>query len=127
MVGGTVNDIGDWMLSLALPVYVFTETGSGRDTALVFLIDLFIGVVFGPFGGALADRWDLRRTIIGTNVLQALTLLPLLAVTHDRVWLVFIVSAAQAPTTSSAPEISTFSATENCTPCVCCPSRSVVS
>ncbi len=96
MVGGTVNDIGDWMLSLALPVYVFTETGSGRDTALVFLIDLFIGVVFGPFGGALADRWDLRRTIIGTNVLQALTLLPLLAVTHDRVWLVFIVSAAQA-------------------------------
>lgn len=96
MVGGVVNDIGDWMLSLALPVYVFTETGSGRSTALVFLIELIVGVTCGPFGGTLADRWNLRRTIIGTNVLQALTLLPLLAVTHDRVWIVFVVAAAQA-------------------------------
>ncbi len=92
---GVVNDIGDWMLSLALPVYVFTETGSGRDTALVFLIDLLVGVTCGPFGGALVDRWNLRRTIIGTNVLQALTLLPLLLVNEHRIWIVFIVSAAQ--------------------------------
>ncbi len=94
--GGTVNDIGDWMLSLALPVFVFTETGSGRNTALVLLIDLVVGVAFGPFCGALVDRWNLRRTIIATNVLQALTLLPLLAVNHDRVWVVYVVSAAQA-------------------------------
>ncbi len=96
MFGGTVNDIGDWMLSLALPVFVFTETGSGRDTAVVLLIDLLVGVALGPFCGALVDRWNLRRTIIATNVFQALTLLPLLAVNHDRVWLVYIVSAAQA-------------------------------
>ena len=96
MAAGVVNDIGDWMLSLALPVYVFTETGSGRNTALVFLIDLFVGVTCGAFGGALADRWNLRRTIIGTNVLQAVTLLPLLFVNHDRIWLVFVVSALQA-------------------------------
>ena len=73
---GLVNDIGDWMLSLALPIYVFTETGSGRDTAAVFLIELVVGVAFGPYGGALADRWDLRRTIIATNLLRAVTLLP---------------------------------------------------
>lgn len=96
MAGGVVNDIGDWMLSLALPIYVFTETGSGRDTSVVFLIDLFIGVTCGPFGGALADRWNLKRTIVTTNVLQAFALLPLLAVNHDRVWLVFVVAAAQA-------------------------------
>ena len=28
-VGGLVNDIGDWLLLIALPVYVFTETRSG--------------------------------------------------------------------------------------------------
>ncbi len=93
---GVVNDIGDWMLSLALPFYVFIETGSGRDTALVFLIDILVGVAFGPFGGALADRWNLRRTIIGTNFLQAVTLLPLLLVTEHRIWIVFVVSGAQA-------------------------------
>ncbi len=96
MFGGVINDIGDWMLSLALPFYVFVETDSGRDTALVFLIQLLIGVAFGPYGGGLADRWNLRRTIIATNVLQAVTLLPLLFVTRDRIWVVFIVSGLQA-------------------------------
>ncbi len=62
----------------------------------MFLIQLAIGVAFGPYGGALADRWNLRRTIIATNVLQAITLLPLLFVTPDRIWVVFIVSGLQA-------------------------------
>ena len=96
LVGSTVNDTGDWMLALALPIYVFTVTGSGRDTAAVFLIQLVIDVALGPYGGALADRWDLGRAIVATNILQALTLLPLLAASRDRVWIVFLVAAAQA-------------------------------
>ena len=54
-----------------------------------------IGIVFGPYGGSLADRWDLRRTIIATNVAQAAGMLPLLAVTHDRIWPAFVVAAIQ--------------------------------
>lgn len=96
VVGSTVNDIGDWMLNLALPIYVFTTTGSGRDASIVFLIELAIGVVLGPYGGALADRWNLRRTIVATNLLQAVTLLPLLGAAADRVWPVYLVTAAQA-------------------------------
>jgi len=92
LVGSTVNDIGDWMLTLALPIYVFTTTGSGRNTAVVFLIELIISVVLGPLGGAVADRWDLRLTIVSTNVAQAVALLPLLAATADRVWIVFLVA-----------------------------------
>ena len=95
MAAGTINDIGDWMLSLALPFYVFTETGSGRTTALVFLIELLVGVAFGPFGGALVDRWNLRRVIVATNVLQAVTLLPLVWVNEHRIWIVFVVAACQ--------------------------------
>ena len=85
LVGSTVNDIGDWMLTLALPIYVFTTTGSGRNTAVVFLIELIISVVLGPLGGAVADRWDLRLTIVSTNVAQAVALLPLLAATGSPV------------------------------------------
>ena len=40
LVGGTVNNVGDWMLLVALPVYVYVETGSGLATAAVFLIEL---------------------------------------------------------------------------------------
>lgn len=80
---------------MALPVFVFTETHSGRDTAAVFVIELVIGIALGPYGGSLADRWDLRRTIVATNALQAVTLLPLLAVNRHRLWPAFVVIAVQ--------------------------------
>ncbi len=94
--GSFVNDIGDWLLMVALPVYVFAETRSGVATALLFAIEYGLGMIVGPWAGSLVDRWDLRRTLIATNLLQAVTLLPLLAVTPDRIWPAFLVAAAQA-------------------------------
>ena len=94
--GGLINNIGDWLLTLALPIFVFTESGSGRNAAAVFLVELIVEVLLGPYGGSLADRWDLRRTIISTNLLQAVALLPLLAVHRDRLWPAFVVAALQA-------------------------------
>jgi predicted MFS family arabinose efflux permease len=93
--GGFVNDIGDWLLAVALPAFVYTETGSGASTAAIVVIELIAGIVFGPYGGGLADRWDLRRTVVGTNVLQAVTLVPLLAVDTDRIWPAFLVAGMQ--------------------------------
>ena len=69
--GGFVNNVGDWLLAVALPAFVYIETGSGRATATIVVTELVMGIVFGPYGGSLADRWDLRRTIIATNVAQA--------------------------------------------------------
>src|SRR6187455_2546261 len=85
LIGGTVNDVGDWMLEIAVPVYVYMRTGSGAATAAVYIIDLVVGVVLGPYGGSLADRWNLRSTLIVTNLLQMAALLPLLTVTNDRI------------------------------------------
>jgi MFS family permease len=95
LVGGTVNNIGDWMLEIALPVYVYLATGSGLATAAVYVIELVAGVTLGPIGGSLADRWSLRPTLVITSVMQAITLLPLLAVESHRVWPVYLVSALQ--------------------------------
>lgn len=94
--GGFVNDIGDWLLLVALPVYVFTKSGSGTATAILFVVELAAALILGPIGGSLVDRWDLRRTLIATNMAQAVTLLPLLAVTADRIWPAYIVVGAQA-------------------------------
>jgi Na+/melibiose symporter-like transporter len=94
--GGFVNNVGDWLLIVALPAFIYTETGSGRATAAVIVISMLIGIVFGPTGGSLADRWDLRRTVIATNVLQAVALLPLLAVNEDRLWPAFVAAAIEA-------------------------------
>jgi len=94
--GGFVNDVGDWLLIVALPVYVFVESRSGSATAILFVVELAAALVLGPIGGSLVDRWDLRRTLIVTNVLQTVTLLPLLTVTGHRIWPAYLVVGAQA-------------------------------
>jgi MFS family permease len=93
--GGLVNNVGDWLLVVALPAFVYTETGSGRSTAAIVVVELAAGILFGPYGGGLADRWDLRRVVVATNVLQAVALVPLLAVTADRIWPAFVVAVLQ--------------------------------
>jgi predicted MFS family arabinose efflux permease len=94
--GGLVNDMGDWVLMVGLPVYVFTETGSGTSTAIVFVCELVVAALFGALGGSLVDKWNLRRCLIATNLAQAAMLLPLLAVRPDRVWPAYVAVVAQA-------------------------------
>jgi predicted MFS family arabinose efflux permease len=94
--GGLVNDTGDWLLMVALPVYVLTKTGSGTTTALIFIAQLVPTALLGSFAGNLVDRWNLRRVVVVTNLAQAVTLLPLLAVTSHRTWPAFAVAVVQA-------------------------------
>lgn len=93
---GMLNDLGDWVLLIALPVFVFTESGSGTATALLFVCQVVIAALLGPVGGSIVDRVDLKRCLVATNVLQAVTLLPLLAVTPDRLWPAYPVVIVQA-------------------------------
>lgn len=96
---GFVNDTGDWVLSVGLPVYVFVETRSGATTALLFVFQLLARALLGPLGGSVVDRVDLRRCLVATNAAQALTVLPLLAVTPDRIWPAYLVIVVQAALT----------------------------
>jgi predicted MFS family arabinose efflux permease len=98
-IAGFVNDTGDWVLTVALPVFVFVETRSGAATAILFVCQLGPAALLGPIAGAVVDRVDLRRCLIATNVAQAVTLLPLLAVNSERIWPAYIVVAAQAALT----------------------------
>ncbi len=93
---GFVNDTGDWVLLVALPVFVFVETGSGSATALLFVCQLLVGAVIGPFGGVVVDRSNLRRCLIATNSAQAVGVLPLFAVTEHRIWPAYVVVVTQA-------------------------------
>lgn len=94
-----VNDTGDWVLTVALPVFVFVETRSGTSTAILFVCQLLAGGVLGPLGGSLVDRWNLRRCLVATNVAQAAALSPLLAVNGDRIWPAYVAIALQSALT----------------------------
>jgi MFS family permease len=82
-VAGLVSDTGDWLLLVALPVLVYQLTGSALGTAGAFLVELAPPVLLAPLLGAVADRFDRRRTLLVVSAAQAAALLPLLAV-HGR-------------------------------------------
>lgn len=94
---GAVSETGDWLLLIALPVYVLQLTGSTLTTSTVFLLELAGALAASPLAGVLADRVDRRRLLIGASLAQAALLLPLLAV-HGAgtLWIVYLVTAAQA-------------------------------
>lgn len=92
-----VSSTGDWILRTGLAFQIYVLTGSTVASATAVLAALLPQVVFGSFAGVLVDRWDRRRTVIATNVLLGVCLLPLLAVHGPgQVWIVYAVLAAQS-------------------------------
>src|SRR6266496_2794195 len=95
IVGQLISTSGTWMQGVAGPWLVLQLTHSGTalgiDTALTFLPIL----LFGAFGGVVADRFDNRRIMIFTQVLYAVpaTTLWVLVITHVvQVWMVYALS-----------------------------------
>lgn len=90
--GQIVSVSGNWMQMVAEIWLVLSLTGSGvavgATTALQFLPIL----LFGAWGGVLADRFSKRRLLMLTQTLMALPALALLAVTAAGAvapWMVF--------------------------------------
>jgi MFS family permease len=83
--GSFVSNIGTWMETVAIGVYVTQATGQAAWTGTVAALTYVPTVLLGPFGGALADRFDRRRFLVGVTLFQTLlaALLTLLAAT-DR-------------------------------------------
>jgi MFS family permease len=83
--GSFVSNIGTWMETVAIGVYVTQATGQAAWTGTVAALTYVPTVLLGPFGGALADRFDRRRFLVAVTLFQALlaALLTVLAAT-DR-------------------------------------------
>lgn len=94
---GLLSEIGDWMLFIALPLFVLQLTGSPLVTATVFVLELVPTVVIGPLAGVLVDRFEPWRLMATVAALQAVLLLPLLLVqSADDLWLVYAVVVAES-------------------------------
>ena len=96
-LGGLISLAGDWVLNVGLPIYVFLLTHSVAATSLMLLAGAVPNVLLGSVAGVFVDRWNRKRTMVATNLLLALGLLPLLlARTADRVWIVYLVMFAES-------------------------------
>ena len=96
-IAGLLSETGDWMLFIALPLYVLELTGSAFVTSTVFALELVPTLIAGPLAGALIDRGDPLRLMSGVAALQAFVLLPLLLVrSEDDLWLVYLVVVVES-------------------------------
>ncbi len=90
---GFISLVGDWMLMIGLPIYVYILTHSALATSLMFIAGILPQIVLGSVAGVFVDRWDRKRVMIITNVLLALCLLPLLFFhSVSLLWVVYIVA-----------------------------------
>ncbi|WP_095978431.1 MFS transporter [Melittangium boletus] len=75
--GALVSNIGTWMETLALGVFVTTVTGRAEATGGIAALTFLPGVLLSPVSGALADRFD-RRTFVAMGMLAQAVLAALL-------------------------------------------------
>jgi MFS family permease len=95
--GAFVSSIGDWVLFIALPFYIYQLTGSVLATSITFMAETAPGLLIGPFAGVLVDRWDRRRAKLLADVARGLLVAALALVqSPDMVWLVYVIAFAEA-------------------------------
>jgi len=93
--GQAVSWIGTWMQSVAQAWLILTLTHSGVAIGATLALQYGPILVLGPWGGILADRFDKRKLLIGTQTSAGLLALALgvLTVTHVvEPWMVFVIA-----------------------------------
>ena len=94
---GLISLIGDWLLRTGLAFQVYVLTGSTLASGGLLLASFLPAVVLGSLAGVFVDRWNQRTTMIVTNILNAVVLLPLIAVNNEsKIWIVYGVVLAQS-------------------------------
>src|SRR2546423_7052874 len=93
--GQTISQIGSALTGTALPLLVFKLSGSALDLGLASAATWVPYPLFGLFIGALVDRVNRKRLMIGLDICRAVVLavLPLLALFgHLPIWWIYLVT-----------------------------------
>ncbi len=70
-LGQFVSMVGSGLSALVLSIWVFQQTGSITDFAVVNAVGLLPGILVSPVAGAVADRWDRRRVMLASDAAAA--------------------------------------------------------
>jgi MFS family permease len=69
--GQLVSGLGSTMSAFAVQFWVYAETDSVTNLAMIALAYTIPQVIISPFAGALVDRWDRRVVMLGADVVAA--------------------------------------------------------
>jgi MFS family permease len=97
--GGTVFYLGGMVSYVAVPYQLYHLTGSNFAVGALGIVELLPLVVFGLYGGALADHADRRVMLVTTGATQVVLTAVLLVnafLPNPRVWLIYLVGGLLA-------------------------------
>jgi MFS family permease len=95
-VSSLISLIGDRALMTALPFYVYEQTGSTLAMAGMFGASYLPTFLFSSVAGVFVDRWDRKRILVVTNLVQSAVMLTLLLIQPTGwLWVVFLVTFIQ--------------------------------
>ncbi|MFG3228703.1 MFS transporter [Kitasatospora sp. NPDC048194] len=96
---GCITSFGSFLTYVAVPMQIKDLTGSSFAVGLIGAVELVPLIVFGLWGGALADALDRRKLVLRSEaalgLLAALLLLNAL-LPHPLLWPVYLVAALVA-------------------------------
>lgn len=91
--GQVVSNTGTWMQRIAQDWLVLTLTGSASAVGITIALQFLPMLLFGLYGGVLADRLPKRPLLLATQCAMGLTGLALAVLTlsgHVQVWHVYL-------------------------------------
>jgi MFS family permease len=112
LIGDAVSVIGTQVTAVAVPIQVYEQTHSGAAVGLVGLAGLLPLIVFGLYGGAIADAVDRRQLVIlttlGQTALSAVLLAQAAAGLHSTALLYAVVAVQAGLFSMDSPARSAF-------------------
>jgi MFS family permease len=101
--GGTIFYLTGMVSYVAIPFQIYRLTGSNFAVGAIGFVELVPLIVFGLYGGALADHVDRRKLLIACGLGQAV-LIAALAVnafsSDPRLWLIFVMAGLLTATSA---------------------------
>ncbi|MGV9255764.1 MFS transporter [Streptomyces sp. NPDC003697] len=93
---GLITNFGSALTLVAVPVQLKELTGSPLAVGAVGAVELIPLILFGLYGGALADALDRRKLIVYTEATLGLLVVALLVnalLSHPMVWPLYVLAA----------------------------------
>lgn len=87
LLSNLLSQIGIWIRNLAILLYVMETTGGNVFAVTMISVAEYVPMfIFAFIGGAFADRWRPKRTIVCCEVLSALSVFAVLALVERGAW-----------------------------------------
>ncbi|NLM61670.1 MAG: MFS transporter, partial [Clostridiales bacterium] len=91
-----LSQLGSAMTNFALTLWLYQETGSALQTALLSICSYAPYVILSIFAGALSDKWDKKRTMLVCDTIAAfctILVFVLLKTGLLRAWHLYLLNA----------------------------------